>query len=411
MSGKSDDAAFIDRVESFHVEHCRRIGAPLSSGVGYNDPDDLAAARVYQAALADAGLAGLTTPTEFGGAGLTAHHQELFTQTAAAWYRPDSALSISHGMCLPMLNQYGTHEQKTAYLADLVRGTTVWCQMFSEPGAGSDVAGLATRAVLDGEEWTLDGQKVWTSGAHYCDFGLVVARTDPSLPKHQGLSMFIVDLHSPGVDIRPLVQMSGARGFNEIFFSDVRFPQANLLGEANQGWSLAVSMLMFERVSIGAGGGGLNTKRTPELIQLARDLGRSDDPLVRQALSDLHIREEIKGYIAQRIRAAAAAGRVPGPEGSIAKLTGALLARRTRDTAMAITKTGGQAWNQLDQHHQDLRAAAGEKWSNFCYNAAGISLAGGTDEVQRNIIGERVLGLPKEPDAFKGAAWQDVPRN
>jgi alkylation response protein AidB-like acyl-CoA dehydrogenase len=278
--------------------------------------------------------------------------------------------------------------------------------MFSEPGAGSDVAGLSMRAVRDGDEWILDGQKVWTSGAHYCDFGIVVARTDPTLPKHQGLSMFIVDMRAPGIEVRPLVQISGARNFNEVFFSDARIPTANLLGEVNQGWNLAVSMLMFERVSIGAGGGALNARRGPELAALARALGRASDPVIRQGLADLHIREEIKEYIGQRIRSSVAAGRVPGPEGSIAKLNGAVLARRTRDLAMSIIGTAGQAWDDGDPS-SDVAA----RWSSFCISAAGVSIAGGTDEVQRNIIGERVLGLPREPDPFKGAPWQDIPRN
>ncbi len=403
-----DEDAFVATVEAFLDAHCDRIDDTDGERSEGRDPvgDDgaLAAARSFQAALADAGLAGLTYPAEYGGAGLTRRHQELFTRASAGWRLPDGPLSISHGMCLPMLNQYGTPEQKAAHLADNIRGTHVWCQMFSEPGAGSDVAGLSSRAVRDGDEWILDGQKVWTSGAHYCDHGLVVARTDPSLPKHQGLSMFIVDLHAPGVEVRPLVQISGARGFNEVFFDGVRIPATDLLGEVNQGWNLAVSMLMFERVSIGAGGGGLNAKRHPDLIRLARDLGRDGDPVVRQALADLVIGEEIKGYVGQRIRAAVAAGRVPGPEGSIAKLTGAVLARRTRDAAMAILGASGQAWTPG-------RGGEAEKWSNFCISAAGVSIAGGTDEVQRNIIGERVLGLPKEPDPYKGAAWQDVPRS
>ena len=407
---ENDEAGFVARIEAFHEGRCRRCDGVDSVGDSNSDPagadpDGLAAARRYQTALADAGLAGLSYPSEYGGAGLTQRHQEIFTRTAAAWHRPDGPLSISHGMCLPMLNQYGTHDQKVAYLADAIRGIAVWCQMFSEPGAGSDVAGLSTRAVRDGDEWVLDGQKVWTSGAHYCDFGLVVARTDPTMPKHQGLSMFIVDLHTPGVEVRPLVQISGARGFNEVFFDEVRVPATNLLGEVNQGWNLAVSMLMFERVSIGAGGGALNAKRNPDLIQLAQDLERSEEPVVRQALADLYVREEIKGYVAQRIRSAVAAGRVPGPEGSIAKLTGALVARRTRDAAMAILGTAGQAFGE------GPAAEKARKWSEFCISAAGVSIAGGTDEVQRNIIGERVLGLPKEPDPHKGAAWQDVPRN
>jgi alkylation response protein AidB-like acyl-CoA dehydrogenase len=401
--GFTDESEFASRVERFLADHCSRISDPEDDE---GEAHGLVRTRAFQRALVDEGLAGLTYPTVHGGAGLTPRHQEVFTQISAEWRLPDGPLAISHGMCLPMLAQFGTEEQKARYLPGNISAESIWCQMFSEPGAGSDVAGLSMRAVRDGEEWILDGQKVWTSGAHYCDFGIVVARTDPTLPKHQGLSMFIVDLRAPGIEVRPLVQISGARGFNEVFFSDARIPAGNLLGEVNQGWNLAVSMLMFERVSIGAGGGALNARRSPELAALARDLGRASDPVIRQGLADLYIREEIKGYIGQRIRSSVAAGRVPGPEGSIAKLNGAVLARRTRDLAMSIIGTAGQAWDDGDPASE-----AAARWSSFCISAAGVSIAGGTDEVQRNIIGERVLGLPREPDQFKGAAWQDIPRN
>ena len=401
--GFAGESEFAARVEGFLSDHCSSIGDPVDDGV---ETQGLIRTRAFQSALVDAGLAGLTYPTHLGGAGLTPLHQEVFTRLSAGWRLPNGPLAISHGMCLPMLGQFGTEEQKARYLPDNISGRAIWCQMFSEPGAGSDVAGLSMRAVRDGDEWILDGQKVWTSGAHYCDFGIVVARTDPTLPKHQGLSMFIVDMRAPGIEVRPLVQISGARNFNEVFFSDARIPAANLLGEVNQGWNLAVSMLMFERVSIGAGGGALNARRCPELAALARALGRASDPVIRQGLADLHIREEIKEYIGQRIRSSVAAGRVPGPEGSIAKLNGAVLARRTRDLAMSIIGTAGQAWDDGDPS-SDVAA----RWSSFCLSAAGVSIAGGTDEVQRNIIGERVLGLPREPDPFKGAPWQDIPRN
>jgi len=401
--GFAGESEFAARVEGFLSDHCSSIGDPDDDG---GETQGLARTRAFQGALVDAGLAGLTYPTHLGGAGLTPLHQEVFTRVSAGWRLPNGPLAISHGMCLPMLGQFGTEEQKARYLPDNISGRAIWCQMFSEPGAGSDVAGLSMRAVRDGDEWILDGQKVWTSGAHYCDFGIVVARTDPTLPKHQGLSMFIVDMRAPGIEVRPLVQISGARNFNEVFFSDARIPTANLLGEVNQGWNLAVSMLMFERVSIGAGGGALNARRCPELAALARALGRASDPVIRQGLADLHIREEIKEYIGQRIRSSVAAGRVPGPEGSIAKLNGAVLARRTRDLAMSIIGTAGQAWDDGDPS-SDVAA----RWSSFCISAAGVSIAGGTDEVQRNIIGERVLGLPREPDPFKGAPWQDIPRN
>mgnify|MGYP002833585857 FL=1 len=399
----ADEQAFADRVRAFLEANCRRTGDRQGT-IGDEDPEGLGATRDFQAALADAGLAGLTYPTDFGGAGLTKRHQEVFNREVEGWHLPNTPLSISHGMCLPMLNQFGTSEQKARFMADNIRGTSIWCQMFSEPGAGSDVASLAMKATRDGDEWILEGQKVWTSGAHYCDYGIVVARTDPEQPKHQGVTMFIVDLRQPGVEVRPLRQISGGSGFNEVFFTEARTPADWQLGDRGQGWNLAVAMLMFERVSIGAGGGSaLNADRTPGLIEAARARGQAGDPVVRQGLADLWIRERIRGYIGQRIRAAVAEGRVPGPEGSIAKLNGAILARRVRDVSLAIAGSSAQAWDAGDD--------AGDRWAVGCLSTAGISIAGGTDEVQRNIIGERVLGLPKEPDPWKGAAWEDVPRS
>ena len=398
----SEKDLFRSKIESFFSEQNTQTDQS-QDGIGDADTTSLDKAKSFQMDLSQAGLAGITFPEEYGGAGLSDTHQEIFNEVSAKWHMPTSPLSISHGMCLPMLNQFGTHEQKLRFMPDNISGKTIWCQLFSEPGAGSDVASLSTRAVLDGDQWVINGQKVWTSGAHYCDYGLVVARTDPSLPKHRGLTMFIVDMSDPAVEIRPLKQISGGSGFNEVFFTDLHIPKNFQLGELNQGWNLAISMLMFERVSIGASAGGLNTDRSPDLIRLAQDSGQANDPIIRQKLTDLWIKEKIKGFIGQRIRDAVSAGQVPGPEGSIAKLNGALIARLARDTSISLVKAEAQAWDDENEN--------GEQWANACLGAAGISIAGGTDEVQRNIIGERVLGLPKEPDPFKGAAWEDVPRS
>jgi|TARA_B100000029_G_scaffold489044_1_gene546377 alkylation response protein AidB-like acyl-CoA dehydrogenase len=396
-----DEQSFREKVLDFLEKNCDRVGESESSLE--DDPERVAECRNFQQKLFDGGLAALSYSEKFGGAGLTKKHQEIFDQVARDWRLPNGPLYISHGMCLPMLDQYGTEEQKNTYMQDCISGKTIWCQLFSEPGAGSDVAGLSTRANQDGDEWVISGQKVWTSGAHYADLGLVVARTDPSLPKHQGLSMFIVDLTDPSVEVRPLRQISGGSGFNEVFFNETRIPLDHLLGDLNQGWNLAVSMLMFERVSIGAGGGSLTADRSPALIELARNMNKNSDPNIRQILSDLWIREKIRRFIGQRVRDSVAAGRIPGPEGSIAKLNGSILARVFRDASMQIVGTAGQAWEIEDED--------AEKWAVGCLAASGVSIAGGTDEVQRNIIGERVLGLPKEPDPFKGASWDSVPRN
>jgi alkylation response protein AidB-like acyl-CoA dehydrogenase len=394
-----DLAAFRAAARAFLDEHApRRAPRPADDG---REPEvaDLATAKRFQAALFDAGLAGLTWPRPWG-QGLTSEHTRVFGEEAAGRTLPTAVYTIGLGMVIPTLIEFGTEPQKERYVAKALRGEEVWSQLFSEPGAGSDVASLQTRAERDGEEWVLNGQKVWTTGAQISDFGAVIARTNVDVPKHRGITMFIVDLRAPGVEVRPLRQMTGGASFNEVFFDDVRIPAENVIGAVDDGWRCAIAMLMNERVAIGAGGGGAprggaGTGIGPYL-KLARARGLDQDPVVRQGLADVYIRQQVLGYIGQRTRAAVKAGRAPGPEGSVAKLAGALLSRRTSDLGMAIAGAAGQAWEAQDPR--------GDRWAMAVLMAPASRIAGGTDEVQRNIVGERVLGLPKEP-----AVDRDVP--
>ena len=373
--------------------------------VEWTEESLVAECRRFHQALADAELGGITYPVEYGGLGLDKGYLEVFNQELSGYQAPLVPAAISHGMCLPVLNDFGTPEQKARHQARIIRCDELWCQMFSEPGAGSDVASLATRAIRDGDQWVLNGQKVWTSGAQYCEYGLCVARTDPAQPKHRGLSMFIVDLSLPGVDIRPLRQINGSSHFNEVYLTDVRVGHDCLVGDEGNGWNVAVAMLMYERVAIGAGGSGAMSNRpnSKSLMREARQKGRNADPVVRDALADVYIRERIQGFIGMRIRQAAEAGRAPGPEGSIAKLNAALLGRRVSDVAIELAGPAGQAWDKTDED--------GDQWATTVISTPAMAIAGGTNEVQRNIIGERVLGLPKEPDPFKGQPWEEVPRS
>ena len=388
--------------EFLAVNAVPRTGPPVE----WTEHKMVEACRRFHGALADAGLGGITYPVEHGGQGLDKSYLEVFNQEVAKYQAPLLPTAISHGMCLPVINEFGTPEQKTRHQARIIRCDEIWCQMFSEPGAGSDVASLAMRAVRDGDEWVLNGQKVWTSGAQYCDFGLCVARTDPAQPKHRGLSMFIVDLTLPGVDIRPLRQMNGSSHFNEIYLTDVGVGHECLVGGEGNGWNVAVAMLMYERVAIGAGSSGAMSQAmgSAKLIKEARRRGRGRDPVVRDALADLYIRERIQKFIGMRIRQAAESGRAPGPEGSIAKLNAAILSRRSSDVAIELAGASGQAWDAADEDGAD-------EWASAVIGAPAMAIAGGTNEVQRNIIGERVLGLPKEPDPFKGQPWEEVPRS
>ena len=363
--------------------------------------DEVARAKDFQARLYDAGLAGITWPQEYGGQGLTNAHQQAFNDEAAGFELPTGIYTIGIGMCGPTILELGTEEQKKRHIPPLLRGTEIWAQLFSEPGAGSDVASLQSKAVRDGEEWVLNGQKVWTSGAHYSDWGAVIARTNPDQPKHRGISMFIVDMRAPGVTVRPLRQITGGSTFNEVFFDDVRIPADAVVGQVDDGWRAAVAMLMNERVAIGAGGGGGRSQGGfASLVRLAREHGKLGDPVVRQGLAELYIRQAILGYIGLRIRAAVKAGQAPGPEGSIAKLSGAQLARFSSDLGMTIAGAAGAAWPADD--------AKGARWSTAVLNAPASAIAGGTNEIQRNIIGERVLGLPKEPQVDRDAPFREL---
>ena len=374
----ADAEAFRERCREFLREHAKP-GARR----------DLEAARAFQAALAEAGLAGLTYDTEFGGAGLTLEHERIFRQVAQEFPAMTGELVISHGMCLPVLNEFGTDEQKRRYMPDNIAARTVWCQMFSEPGAGSDVASLQTRADRDGDEWVLNGQKVWTTLAHRSDYGVIVARTDPDQPKHAGISMFIVDLKAPGVEIRPIHQIDGGSHFNEVFFTDVRIPADNLLGEMNNGWRQATAMLMYERVAIGSmGSGAISQPMYDLLLGAAKATGRIDDPVVRDELMKVYAMETTKSLVAMRTRAELKAGKAPGPGGSLGKLYSSIISWRFREIAMEIAGAGSQAWEPGD--------ALGQMMQSVVLNSFQAGIAGGTDEIQRNIIGDRVLGLPRD---------------
>ncbi len=398
-------AAFRQRVREFLADHAASRPTPEAQQDRLTEASPAAEvisrAKAYQAALYDAGLAGITWPKEYGGQGLTNEYQRVFNEEMAGHEVPNGVYTIGLGMVIPTLLEFGTEDQKRRYVAKALRGEEIWSQLFSEPGAGSDVASLQSKAERDGDEWVLNGQKVWTTGAQHSDFGAVIARTNPDNPKHRGITMFIVDFKAAGVDVRPLRQMNGGSGFNEVFFSDVRVPADAVIGSVDDGWRCAIAMLMNERVAIGSGGGGgRGGGGIDALTKAARERGLNLDPVTRQAIVDVYIRQRIIGFIGQRTRAALKAGRAPGPEGSIGKLAGALLARRSSDLGMALAGPAGQAWLPGDDRSG--------RWAQAVLSAPASRIAGGTDEVQRNIIGERVLGLPKEPQVDRDQPFREL---
>ncbi len=393
----SEDTEFRARCREFLDEHA--TGIKLGGRDSPRGELRLQQAQRFQKALAEAGLAGLTYPTAQGGAGLTQAHEKAWREEYSHYPNMTYDLLISHGMCLPMLAEYGTDPQKSRYLARNISGEEVWCQMFSEPGAGSDVASLQTRAERDGDEWVINGQKVWTTLAHLCAYGIIIARTDPTVPKHAGISMFIVPMNAAGVEIRPIHQIDGGTHFNEVFFTDVRIPADNLLGDLNNGWRMATAMLMYERVAIGSGTtGGINTERSDRLIAECHKRGLSDDHALRQRLMQLRIAETCLSLVAMRTRAELKAGRTPGPGGSVGKLASAQISALHSDISMAIVGASGVAW----EHEADAH------WQRQTLTSLQTGIAGGTSEIQRNIIGDRVLGLPRDISVDRGVPFNDL---
>ncbi|MGI9609073.1 MAG: acyl-CoA dehydrogenase family protein, partial [Acidimicrobiia bacterium] len=354
-------------------------------------------ARAFYMNLAKTGLGGTTYPVEFGGAGLTKAHDRIFREESARHPFMGTEFIISHGMCLPVLNDFGTDEQKKTFMPDIISGGTLWCQMFSEPGAGSDVASLQTKAERDGDEWILNGQKVWTTLAHKSDYGVLIARTNPEAVKHAGISMFIVPMKAPGVEIRPIHQIDGGRHFNEVFFSDARIPADHLLGEENNGWNQATAMLMYERVAIGTvGSGKINHPVFKVLKAAATDSGQLADPVVRQQMMEIYSMETTKALMAIRTRAEMKAGKAPGPGGSLGKLFGSKIHWRMREVLMNMRGPASMAWPA------DETEADGFELARYTLNSFQSSIAGGTDEIQKNIIGDRVLGLPRDISVDRG---------
>jgi alkylation response protein AidB-like acyl-CoA dehydrogenase len=337
----------------------------------------------------DAGFGWLTGPRRYGGRELPSSYERLYQSIESDFDVPSQTpFGIGLGMVAPTILAHATDRAKDLYLRSLYRGDIIGCQLFSEPGAGSDLASLQTRAVRDGEEWLVTGQKVWTSGAQHSDIGEIICRTDPDAPKHKGLTGFVVDMHAPGVEVRPLRQMTGGASFNEVFFTEVRVPDDHRLGDVNQGWTVALTTLMNERAAIGGGGAGVGMLNPRRLYDLLRQLGKERDPLVRQRLADVYINTQVARYTNLRAMEKVKAGQLPGPEMSIAKLSLTNNMRRLTDLLGLVLGPR-------------LTADTGEwgtyAWSQLVLGVPGIRVAGGTDEVMKNIIGERVLGLPKEP--------------
>jgi len=359
----------------------------------------IAEQKAFQAKLHAAGFAGITWPAEYGGQGLTSAEQIIWSQESRDYDLPTGVFFIGLSMPGNTLVELGTDAQKRRYLPKMLSGEEIWCQLFSEPGAGSDVASLQTSAVRDGDEWVLNGQKVWTSGAQYSDFGAILARTDPTKPKHNGISMFIVDMHAPGVTVRPLKVATGHSPFNEVFFDNVRIPADALIGEENKGWDAAVVMLRHERIAIGTmGSSRTNPLSFDSLRDLAAGLGRTEDQGVRRELAELYARGRAVQLFALLLREETQAGRLPGARGSVAKLAGSDLGRFAGNVASDVLG------DQIAGFDADELAAV----TTSIIGAPGSAIAGGTSEIQRNIIGERVLGLAKDPGVDRATPFNQL---
>jgi alkylation response protein AidB-like acyl-CoA dehydrogenase len=382
----------------------RKDGGSGEPGENDETGSDMKRAKAWQARKAEAGYAQITWPKEWGGGGGTPIQSVIFGQEEAKFGVAAGYFQIGLGMCVPTVMAFADEPTKQRFVGPALRGEEIWCQLFSEPGGGSDVAAASTRAIRDGDEWVINGQKVWTSGAHYSDFGIVIVRTNVDAPKHKGLTMFWLDMKSPGIEVRPIHQMSGGSNFNEVYFTDVRVKDSQRLGAVDDGWKVSLVTLMNERLAVG-GGSGLDYAM---IMRLAREV-RTDqgvalnDSAFREKLADWYVQSEGLKYTRFRTMTALSKGQTPGPESSIGKI---IAAGQLQDLANSAVELEDQFGIIDDPALAPLAAA----FQGGLLSAPGLRIAGGTDEILKNIIAERVLGLPGDIRVDKDVPFKDMPR-
>jgi len=390
-----EQAAYRAQVRSWLDEH--KHEAPILQGPGAieDEQEIIAARRVWQGKLAEGGLAGVTWPKEYGGQGLGPIEQVICSQEIARAGVPGILDAIGVGMLGPTIIAHGSEEQKSRYLPPLLHGDEVWCQLFSEPAAGSDLAAVQTRARQQEDgSWRLSGQKVWTTNAQFASYGLLLARTDPDVPKHKGLTMFVVPMDAEGVTVRGLRQISGEAEFNEVFFDDVALDEGAVVGGVGNGWGTALTTLMFERVTIGLGGEGLGYNSTRFAAAIAADEHARRDPEVRHQLGEIASELLAVRFTGYRTLTALQRGQIPGPEAGLAKVT--IVNGAIKAGELIADVQGPDALTEESQ------------WAYMISFLPGLKSAGGTEEILRNTIGERVLGLPPEPRLDKGIPFSEL---
>ena len=363
----------------------------------------LEVAKLWQKRKYEAGWACIGWDKEYGGRGASPIERVIWDQEENKYSVPSRFFVIGQGMIAPTLMVWAQPQHKENFLPKLASGDEIWCQLFSEPAGGSDLAALRTKAEKDDDDWIINGQKIWTSQAHYADYGIVVTRTDPTVAKHKGLTMFIVDMKLPGIEIKPIKQLTGDSDFNEVYFTDVRIPDHYRLGDVGQGWTAALTTLMNERLAIGGGGPGADVKLAMEIASLVEINGRPaiEDSAVRAKIAEFHVLEAGLEYNGYRAITALSRGELPGPENSIGKLVGAPKLQAVASFCMDLLEESGVLWSE-----DDLLSSLAQR---SYMGAPGLRIAGGTDEIMTNIIAERVLGLPQDPRLDKGIPFNEVP--
>ena len=401
----AEEAEFRAGARAFLEQNAQRRepGSGLVYRAGNESPEFRQRAKEWQANKADAGYAGITWPKEWGGRGGTAIEQVIYDQEEAKYVVPRGLFDIGLGMCIPTLCTWGTQAHRDRYARKALRGEEIWCQLFSEPAAGSDLAGLRTRADRDADHWVVNGQKIWTSGAHYCDFGVLVTRSDFAAPKHKGLTYFFLDMKSPGIEIRPIKQISGQSHFNEVFFTDVKIPDSQRLGKPGEGWKVSLTTLMNERYTIG----GRTSAGVEDIFELARTIELDDGPAlknaaVRDKLADWYVSSQGLKYSHFRTMTALSRGETPGPESSIGKLVNGSKLQNIAAFALDLMEQGGVL---TDPQLVPLAAV----FQQTLMTSPSSRIAGGSDEIMRNIIAERVLGLPADVRVDKDLPFSALP--